>query len=139
MVLLLYLLLLSKNFSLPTVFLQAFLTLLEMAVVASFSLVFSSFTTPFLSMLFTLSFYVIGHLTATIKGVLFLVKVEVIKKFLLAVFYVFPNLERFNLRNQIVYGIDIPAKYLVLSIVYALLLTLAFTLLAIVIFEKRVV
>ncbi len=137
MVLLLYLLLLSKNFSLPTVFLQAFLTLLEMAVVASFSLVFSSFTTPFLSMLFTLSFYVIGHLTATIKGVLFLVKVELIKKFLLAVFYVFPNLERFNLRNQIVYGIDIPAKYLVLSIVYALLLTLAFTLLAIVIFEKR--
>ncbi len=137
MVLLLYLLLLAKNFPLPAVFLQAFLLFLEMAVVASFSLVFSAFTTPFLSMLFTLSFYVIGHLTGTIKGVLFLVKVEVIKKFLLAVFYIFPNLERFNLRNQIVYGLSIPANYLIYTIIYALVLCIAFLALSILIFEKR--
>lgn len=112
------------------------LIFLEFLVVTAVALLFSTFTSATLSAIFTLAIYVVGHLSNDLK--LFGEKMgEVGKAVLNSIYYVMPNLERFNLKGQVIHHVDVSASQLVLTAVYGLSYVALLLLIASVIFQRR--
>lgn len=93
----------TKTFSPSAVAAIGALTL-EAWLLTALGLLFSSFTSPIASAVYTFCLFLIGHASATIwtiaqKGSSF---VRAVLEF---VYYVFPNLEKFNLRNDVVFNL----------------------------------
>lgn len=113
------------------------MTFLELMIVTAFALLFSSFSTPILSGLFTLSFYLIGHLTADLLS-LGKRSTSIVAPFLTkALYYTIPNLEYFNLKGMVVYGIPVEADYYCFTVCYGILYCMIILLLTIWIFQNR--
>jgi ABC-type transport system involved in multi-copper enzyme maturation permease subunit len=109
---------------------------LEFLVVTAVALLFSTFTSTTLSAIFTLAIYVVGHLSTDLK--LFGDRVGSIGKFVLdAIYYLLPNLERFNLKGQVIHHVDVTAGHLAMTTVYGLAYAGLLILLAAVIFQRR--
>lgn len=114
-----------------------FLLYLELLIITAISLVFSSFSTPILSSIFTISLYLIGTVTWTFQ----LFKQHLTQPFEKVVAYLFyyllPNLEKFNIKNSIVMKTELDSYLVTNSILYAVVYTSALLVLAIFIFNKR--
>ena len=109
---------------------------MEFLVITAVALVCSTFTSTTLSAIFTLSVYVVGHLSTDLK--LFGDNMDDAGKAILnAIYYVLPNLERFNLKGHVIHHIDAPATDLVLTAAYGLTYAAFLLLLASVIFQRR--
>jgi len=109
---------------------------LEFLVVTAVALLFSTFTSTTLSAIFTLAIYVVGHLSADLK--LFGEKMgDVGKTVLNAIYYLLPNLERFNLKGQVIHHVEVTTMQLALTTVYGLAYAALLILLAGIIFQKR--
>jgi len=114
-----------------------FLLYLELLVITSISLLFSSFSTPILSSLFTISLYLIGqvmwtfnlfkhHLTNPLERIL-----------AYSFYYILPNLDKFNIKNDIVMKTQLDGYLIVNGILYAVCYISALLVLTIIIFNKR--
>ena len=121
----------------PKLFAALGLTFLELMVICAVAIFFSSFSTPILSGMFTLGIYVIGHMTrdlyefsANFEGT----SLEVIFK---SLYYVFPNLDNFNIRAQAVHGLYIDPKYFLYSVLYGFLYIALLLFVSSIIFTKR--
>jgi ABC-type transport system involved in multi-copper enzyme maturation permease subunit len=112
------------------------LILLECMVVTAVALLCSTFTSATLSAIFTLAIYVIGHLTADLKT--FGQKMEGFGRSVLeGMYYLLPNLERFNLKGHVTHQLDVPLSDLALIVAYGMAYTAFLLLLASVIFQRR--
>lgn len=112
------------------------LIFMEFLVVTAVALLFSTFTSATLSAIFTLAIYVVGHLSSDLK--LFGEKMgEVGKAVLNSIYYVMPNLERFNLKGQVIHHVDVSASQLVLTAAYGVSYVVLLLLIASVIFQRR--
>jgi ABC-type transport system involved in multi-copper enzyme maturation permease subunit len=112
------------------------LILLECMVVTAVALLCSTFTSATLSAIFTLAIYVIGHLTADLKT--FGQKMDGLGRSVLeGMYYLLPNLERFNLKGNVTHHIDVPLNELVLIVAYGMAYAAFLLLLASVIFQRR--
>ncbi|MBH0204587.1 MAG: ABC transporter permease [Nitrospira sp.] len=112
------------------------LILLECMVVTAVALLCSTFTSATLSAIFTLAIYVIGHLTADLKT--FGQKMDGLGRSVLeGIYYLLPNLERFNLKGNVTHHIDVPLNELVLIVAYGMAYAAFLLLLASVIFQRR--
>ncbi len=112
------------------------LILLECMVVTAVALLCSTFTSATLSAIFTLAIYVIGHLTADLKT--FGQKMEGFGRSVLeGMYYLLPNLERFNLKGHVTHQLDVPLNELALIVAYGMAYTAFLLLLASVIFQRR--
>ena len=117
-------------------FKAVFLIFLELMVVTAVALLFSTFTTPTLSAIFTLSIYVIGHLTGDLKALG--AKLEGSgRMFLTGLYYIMPNLENFNIKGRVIHHVEIGGTDLALIFAYGLLYTTLVLLLAVAIFQRR--
>ena len=104
------------------VFWAVALQLLEMAVLTGFLILFSVFTTPLAAIIYTILILYIGHLLSLIRE--YALKSEEASKYILiAVYYLFPNLEKFNIRNIIAHQLPISPTEILLSTGYALIYT----------------
>lgn len=79
-----------------------FLTL-EAWLLTALGLLFSAFTSPIASAVYTFCLVLIGHASSSLWGVA-QKSAPLLKGVLEFVYYLFPNLEKFNLRNEVVYG-----------------------------------
>ncbi len=115
----------------PTVdLLQAiYLVFCEMAIVVAVALLFSSFSTPVLSALFTLGVYIAGHLSnqllEQVRFVRRMGEVEgmqsvIMEKTAIFVHAIFPGLYRFNISGYVVHQVALPPFYLLWNTLYAL-------------------
>ncbi len=93
---------------------------LELMLLTAVAILFSSFTTPTLSAIFTLSVFFIGHLSPGLKYFGEKSKSMVAKYFSLGLYYILPNLENFNFKNTAVYGVSIKGVSLVFIFFYFL-------------------
>ena len=109
----------------------------ELAVVVAVSLLFSSFTSPILATIFTITLYVIGHLLWTYNQFKGLIQEPVSKFMVKTIYYLLPNLEKFNLKSEVILGNPIPGTTVVLNVLYALIYTSALLLLSLFIFSRR--
>jgi len=110
---------------------------LEFMVITSIAMVFSSFTTPTLSALFTLSIWLMGHLVGDMRD--FAARSEdvtVIKTFAVLT-RIIPDLERFNLRNWASYGGSLDASVLIYTVMLGLVYAAFFLGLSALIFWRR--
>jgi ABC-type transport system involved in multi-copper enzyme maturation permease subunit len=140
--------------SLMTAFFQAFLLLLgggwnarvllaalyiflEMALLTSVAVLFSTFSTPILASLFSLSFFLIGHFSRGLQTLIRKAPSGFGRTALRALYLLLPDLENFNLKTEVVHGLPIPGKLLLNSAAYGLIYGLFILTLAVVIFRRR--
>jgi len=96
-----------------------FLTMLEMMVLSAFALFFVLIASPQLAMFLTLLTYVIGH-TIEKAAVIIEQSANLPLKYLITVLdAVLPNLEFFNKKPEIVYGLPISADFFLHATLYA--------------------
>ena len=110
---------------------------IELLVIISISLLFSSFSTPILSSIFTISIYLVGHVTWTFNYFRHLLTTTFSKIIAYPIYYVFPNLDKFNIKNDIVSNNALDLSSIAYSIMYGIFYTVAVLIITIFIFKKR--
>jgi len=111
---------------------------LEMFLLTAMAIFFSTISSPIMSAVFTLSMYVIGHLTQDLLGFGILSKNYFMKIFTQFLYYLLPDLSRLNIKNQVVYninGIDWTSFSAIL--LYGLLYSFVLLILGMIIFERK--
>ena len=104
----------------PTLLFQAGMTLLEMAVLCAFAVLFAVVTKPILGSVLTLAVFVVGHITESIWLLTERLKDEISRVLIGLTYYVLPNLERFNFKTEVVHGLPLPMEAAGPAFVYAL-------------------
>ncbi len=117
--------------------LALFMIFVELSVISAVAIFFSSFSTPFLSGMFTFSVYVIGHLTEYLRQFGADSGSKAIEQLTRFFYYFLPNLERFNLKGAVVYHLPIESGKILLSILYGVLYISIVMVLSAVCFERR--
>jgi ABC-type transport system involved in multi-copper enzyme maturation permease subunit len=97
--------------------------LLEMALVTAFATLFSVLTRPMLGTVFTLAVYVIGHVSEDIWELTRHLTAGVTRPVVAAVYYLLPNLERFNFKTEVVHELGVSASLVTVTVVYGVAYT----------------
>ncbi len=110
---------------------------LELCLITSVALLFSCFSTPILSSLFSLAFYLIGHFSWGLETLIKKVKPGVGKTLAQLLYHFVPDLENFNFKTEIVQNLPIPPKIYLFSTLYGIFYTAFILTLALLVFRKR--
>ncbi|GBU20191.1 hypothetical protein R80B4_00067 [Fibrobacteres bacterium R8-0-B4] len=119
------------------IFYAVLLLLVEMSVVIAAAIAWSCFTTPTLAAIFTISFYVAGHLNDLITLSADAQSNPFVKAVLTALHYVLPNLEYFNIRTAVVFALPIAHGHIFFATIYGLLYTGLLLLISSVLFDRK--
>ncbi|MBI5003978.1 ABC transporter permease [Candidatus Kaiserbacteria bacterium] len=116
--------------------LSIFYQMLEMALLIALSIFFSTFSMPLMSTLYAVLIIYIGHsLDLLVSSV---AKSSVAAKAIVKViYYLLPNLSKFDIRDLVAYGTHIPFTQTLLVIAYALVYIVVLLYMASYLFEKR--
>ncbi len=112
-------------------------SIIEIMILLGILLLFSSFSTPILSAIMGIIFFVIGHASPDLKLFADQIKIVATKYLAYGFYYVLPNLENLNFRNDLVHRLSIYPDQVLFSICYGLIYTIFLLYLSIIIFEKR--
>ena len=85
---------------------------LELCLITSVALLFSCFSTPILSSIFSLAFYLIGHTAWGLETLIVKIKSGFGKAIAQALYQFLPDLENFNFRTEVVHNLPIPPSIL---------------------------
>jgi Cu-processing system permease protein len=144
-----FVLLYAGSFPDKSLLLAIYLIYMEMAVIVAVALLFSAFSTPMLSALFTLGVYVAGHLSGDILNhIAFVQKYGdrlpggqsasiAMERVARAVYYLIPNLENFNISSRVVYHLPLGPHYVLFTTLHGLCFIAAYLLIACLWFNKR--
>lgn len=110
---------------------------LEFLIIIGIALLFSSFTTPIMTLLFTFLLFAIGRFSSDIGLFAEQAQDPVIGFITEFIYRVLPNLEKFDVRREAVYGGVVNADLILYTTAYALLYITALLTLSIMIFERR--
>ncbi|GAB4213794.1 MAG: ABC transporter permease subunit [Synechococcales cyanobacterium] len=110
---------------------------LELLVVVAAAILFSTFTSPILATLYTIAFYIVGHLSRSILELGRVTQSQAVGRFSEVIYLFLPDLERLNLKNDAVYGVLPPVPELWEHGLYGLIYTALLLTLSITIFERR--
>jgi len=121
----------------PAIFDAVLLLMVEMAVIIAAAIFWSCFTTPTLAAIFTLAFYVAGHLNDLITLSADVQTNPFLKGVLVVLHYALPNLEFFNIRTQVVFGLTIADGHVMFAAVYGGLYTALLLLFASLLFARK--
>jgi ABC-type transport system involved in multi-copper enzyme maturation permease subunit len=103
----------------PMLAFAAAMTMLEMLVLAAFATFFAVLTRPILGSLLTLAVFVIGHMSADLWLLTRQLPGTVTRAAIAVVYYVIPNLDRFNFHTEVVHDLPIPAAAVGWAFLYA--------------------
>lgn len=109
----------------------------ELVLVTAVAILFSSFSTPILSSLFALAFYLIGHLSWGLELILKKMAPGPGRTLVRALYAVLPDLENFNFKTEVVHGLPIPPGLYLSSLLYGVCYTAFVLILAVLIFRRR--
>jgi ABC-type transport system involved in multi-copper enzyme maturation permease subunit len=122
------------NFTIVAAVLLIFVQLL---ILTAFALLCSTFTTSTLSAMFTLSIYVIGHLTEDLKNLALRLSDVFSSTLLEVVYYVLPNFDYFNIKGEVVHGVSIDPATVGSILSYGLVYAAVLVAISCLIFERR--
>lgn len=109
----------------------------ELLIITALSLLFSSFTTPILSSIFTVTLVLIGQVLWTFNEFKVRLVKPIIKIIVYLFYYILPNLDKFNIKNAVVMNVKLGSGLILSSVLYAVIYIAALLILTIVIFQKR--
>ena len=113
------------------------LIFVELSLITSVAILFSTFSTPILSSIFTLAFFLIGHFSWGFETLIQKMH-SGFPKFLVQVFYtLLPDLENFNLKTEIVHHLPISSEAIALAVLYGIVYTVFILVLAVLVFRKK--
>lgn len=110
---------------------------LEMCLITSVALLFSCFSTPILSSIFSLSFYLIGHVSWGMETLINKMPAGIGKTMVKGLYLFIPDLENFNFKTEIVHGLPIPPSIFLYATGYGIMYTVLVLLVAILVFRRR--
>jgi ABC-type transport system involved in multi-copper enzyme maturation permease subunit len=108
----------GTGFILPILF-SVMMSTLESVLLILISILFSGLTSPILSAIYTIAFFLIGHSSELLRSMIATADSFFARWALMIVYYLLPNLEKFNIRNEIVYGTVPGVKETLYAVVYA--------------------
>ncbi|MDD5222743.1 MAG: ABC transporter permease subunit [bacterium] len=114
-----------------------FLIYIELMLITAISFFFSSFTTPTMAAIFSLSFFIIGHVTETLEVLGQKSGVASVKYLTSGIYHVLPDLNYFNIRAEIVHSLPVTIKQIWFSAMYGVFYIAIFYFLAIMIFSRK--
>jgi Cu-processing system permease protein len=118
--------------------LEAFLLLyVQLLVVTSVALFFSTFAGPMMSAAFTFGLYIVGHFNTDLAHFENVVDDPAAAWVGKALYYVLPNLAPFDVKSAVVHGQSVPGAYVALTAGYGVLYIGAMLALAMAIFARR--
>jgi ABC-type transport system involved in multi-copper enzyme maturation permease subunit len=109
----------------------------ELLIIIAVAILFSTFTTPILSSVFTLAIYLMGQLTPNLLLLREKVGGIIGRTILLILYYLLPNLQNLNIKNEMVHNIAINNQFIFFAIAYSLTYSTVIMLLAILLFQKK--
>lgn len=109
----------STQFIVP-ILMSVFFSTLESIILILLSMLFSGITSPILSAVFTTGFFLIGHSADIFRTFMMQTTSELKLHILQVAYYFLPNLEKFNLRNDVIYLKTPSVDVILLTIFYAL-------------------
>jgi ABC-type transport system involved in multi-copper enzyme maturation permease subunit len=101
------------------------------------AILFSTFSTPTLSAIYTLLVFVIGRLSADLMAFAAQFGGASLKAMTNGLYYLLPNLSRFNLSAAVANGLAVDPGTLALTVIYGALYVAAVLALAIAVFQRR--
>lgn len=110
---------------------------LELCLITAVALFFSCFSTPILSSVFSLSFYLIGHLSWGLETLISKLQSGAGRTAARIVYTVLPDLENFNFRTEIVHSLPIEPRVMGSAAIYGLFYTAFVLLAAVLVFRRR--
>lgn len=110
---------------------------LELCLITSVALLFSCFSTPILSSIFSLAFYLIGHTAWGLETLIIKIKPGFGKAVAQALYQFLPDLENFNFKTEVVHNLPIPPSIFLFSTLYGIFYTLFVLTIALLIFRKK--
>jgi len=113
------------------------LSVLEVSVLTSVAIVFSSFAPPIEAAVFVAGVWAIGHMSWGFTALAERLPSAAVGNAVALLYYVVPDLETFNIRSQVVHGLPVAPSYFVSAFVYAAAYTVAMLVLAVIIFRRR--
>ena len=113
------------------------LILVETLLVTAMAMFFSTFSSPTLSAIMTIGFYLIGHLTTDLKGIAEKSQSSVSEVIMSGLYYVCPNLEWLNIKGQAARGVMVGGEYQLAATAYGLIYASLLLFGACRIFERR--
>ena len=118
------------------------LVLGELSIIGAVAVLFSSFSTPILSGIFTFGIFILGRHVGFIETLLtsskgLFVTAPALRPLGKAVGYVFPDLSLFDITREILLEVEVPWAYVAHSLGYALCYVLVIVSLAALVFSKR--
>jgi len=121
----------------PRILLAIAFIFVELVLVTAVAILFSSFSTPILSALFALSFYLIGHFSWSFETLLKKTHSGLGRAAGQVFYTLLPDLENFNFKTEVVYGLPVPPAMIGYALLYGALYTLFILTLAVMVFRKR--
>ncbi len=110
---------------------------LELMVITGIAVLFSAFSTPALSAIFTLSFFAIGRLLEDVMLFGQLYAGPIGRTLIRGLYYILPNLGRFNITAEVVHGLPLGEAVSGMTILYGFLYVVALLSLTVIIFQRR--
>ncbi|MGL5035570.1 MAG: ABC transporter permease [Microcystaceae cyanobacterium] len=124
-------------FSWSSILLTQLFLLLELGVLTAVAILFGVFTSSILATMFSFGIYFMGHISRDLLKLGAITKNENIENLTKSLYLVLPNLERFNLKNEAVYGLLPASSELWSSALYGFLYIILLLTLANLIFSRR--
>ena len=109
----------------------------DLALVTALAVLFSTYSSPMLSAVFTLGLYVVGQFNADLKRFDEIVSSPAAAWIGKACYYVLPDFARFDVKLAAVHGIPVSGAYLAWTTMYAMVYIAALLFGACVIFSRR--
>jgi hypothetical protein len=95
---------LAKGLVLGT-FIDLIYSFLEISFLLAFAILFATFTAPLNAALYTTALFIIGHSMTTLRDFVSRQGTSFVKALIDGCYYLLPNLEKFDVRRAILYGL----------------------------------
>jgi Cu-processing system permease protein len=99
---------------------SVFMSTLEASLLILVSILFSGITSPILASVSTVAIFIIGHAEGIFYYIFMTAKIPAVEMIAKGVYYLLPNLEKFNTRNDIIHGVTPSFTTILVVILYAL-------------------
>ena len=120
-----------------SILLAVFFILLQLTLLTGIALLFSCYSSPLLSTIFTLGLYVMGLFSADMRTFGALSKSRFLEGVTTVLYYLLPNFNSFNVISAVAHENPIPAGLVAYVFLYALTYTVVVLLGAVAIFSNR--
>ena len=109
----------------------------ELAVVTAIALVFSTYSSALLAATFTTAVWVAGHFVGDLRTLELVGATGITAWVGWVVSWLLPNLALFDVKAEVVHGVEVPASQIAFAIAYGCTYASAMVLLAVAIFQRR--